>query len=78
VIKVGKPQEFLDCLEVSQGWPDTDCIGFGHVHGDASGGDHKAHELNLLHVEKAFLGFGVQVVLAEMLKYASDMDLMIF
>ena len=33
-IKVGETQECLDCLEVSWGWPDTDCISLGHVHGD--------------------------------------------
>jgi len=41
-IKVGETQEHLDCLEVSWGWPDTDHVSFGCVHGDSSGGDHKA------------------------------------
>jgi len=57
VIEVGEPQDCLDFLEISRGWPDTDSIGLGHVHGDASGGDHEAQELNLLHVEQALLGF---------------------
>ena len=30
-IKVGETQECLDCLEVSWGRPDTDCISFGGV-----------------------------------------------
>ena len=42
MIKVGETQECLDCLEVSWGRPDTDHVSLGHVHGDASGGDHKA------------------------------------
>ena len=28
-IEVGEPQECLDCLEVSWGQPDADCISFG-------------------------------------------------
>ena len=36
-IKVGETQECLDCFEVSQGRPDTDRIGLGGVHRDASG-----------------------------------------
>ena len=42
VIKVGKTQECLDCLEVSRGWPEPNCISLGRIHRDASGGDHKA------------------------------------
>src|SRR5882724_11755083 len=77
-IEVGKPQEHLDCLEISWGWPDADSISLGRVHGDASGGDHEAQELNLLRVEQALLGFQVQVVLAKVLQDASDMNLMLF
>jgi len=77
-IEVGEPQKCLDCFEVGWGWPDTDHVSFGHVHGDASGGDHKAQELNLLHVEQAIFGFGVQVILTKMLQDMSDMNLMIF
>src|SRR5882724_4855966 len=36
-IEVGEPQECLDCLEISQGWPDADSIGLCCVHGDAMG-----------------------------------------
>src|SRR5882724_1264898 len=57
VIEVGKPQECLDCLEISRGRPDADSIGLGCVHGDASGSDPEAQELNLLRVEQALLGF---------------------
>jgi len=78
VIEVFKTYECLDCLEVSQGGPDADSIGFGGVHGDAGGSDHKAQELNLLSVEQALLGFGVQVILAKMLQDTVDMDLVIF
>src|SRR5882724_8353142 len=77
-IGFGEPQECLDCLKISQGWPDADSISFGHVHGDASGSDHEAQELNLLHVEQAFLGFRVQVVLAKALQDTLDMNLMLF
>ena len=77
-IEVGEPQECLDCLEISRGQPDTDRIGLGHVHGDASGGDHEAQELNLLRVEQALLEFRVQVVLAKVLQDASDMNPMLF
>src|SRR5882724_6636289 len=65
MIKVGETQECLDCFEISRGWPDTDRIGLGGVHRDASGGNHKAQELNLLHVEQALFGFGVQVIFAK-------------
>ena len=78
MIEVGEPQESLDCLEVSRGQPDADSISLGGVHGDASGSDHKTQELNLLHVEQALLGFGVQVIFAKMFQDASDMDPMIF
>ena len=57
MIKFGETQECLDCLEVSQGQPDTDHVSLGSVHGDTSGSDHEAQELNLLHVEQALLGF---------------------
>src|SRR5882724_10439386 len=77
-IKVGKTQEGLDCLEVSRGRPDTDHVGLGSVHRDASGGNHKTQELNLLHVEQALLGFEVQVVSAKMFQDTSDVDPMIF
>jgi len=77
-IKVGKPQECLDCLEVSWSWPDADSIGLGHVHGDASGSDHESQELNLLHVEQALLGFRVQVVLVKVLQDTSDVNPMLF
>jgi len=78
VIKVGETQEGLDCLEVSWGRPDTDHIGLGGVHRDASGGNHKTQEFNLLHVEQALLGFGVQVVFVKMFQHVSDVDPMIF
>src|SRR5882724_1835192 len=78
MIEVGEPQECLDCLELSRGRPDTDSIGLGCVHGDASGSDHEAQELNLLHVEQALLGFRVQVVLTKALQDASDMNPMLF
>src|SRR5882724_7288013 len=77
-IEVGEPQKGLDCLEVSRGWPDADCVSFGHVHQDASGGDHKAQELNLLCVEKALLGFRVQVVLAKALQDTLDVNPTLF
>src|SRR5882724_9733430 len=78
VIKVGETQEGLDCLEVSCGRPDTDHVGLGSVHRDASGGNHKTQELNLLCVEQALLRFGVQVVFTKTFQDTSDMDLMIF
>src|SRR5882724_166529 len=78
VIKVGQTQEHLDCLEVSRGQPDTDCISLGGIHGDASGGDHKTQGLNLLCMKQALLQFGVQVILTKALQYTSDMDQMIF
>ena len=31
-IKVGETQEGMDCLEVSRGRPDTDCVSLGGVH----------------------------------------------
>ena len=68
----------MDHFEVSWSWPDTDCIGLGSVHGDASGGNHKTQELNLLHVEQALLGFGVQVILAKALQDTSDVNPMLF
>src|SRR5882724_4310623 len=77
-IKVGKTQECLDCFEVSRGWPDTDHIGLGGVHRDASGSNHKAQELNLLCVKQALFGFGVQVVFVKTFQDALDMDSMIF
>jgi len=77
-IKVGKTQEGLDCLEVGQGRPYADRICFGSVHRDASGGDHKTQELNLLHVEQELLGFGVQVIFTKMFQDTSDVDPMIF
>jgi len=64
----------LDCLEVSKGWPDTDSVCFGSVHGDASGGDHKAQEFDSLSVEQTLFRFGVQIVLTKMLQDALDMD----
>src|SRR5882724_7952599 len=66
-IEVGESQERLDCLEISRGRPDADSISLGHVHGDATGSDHEAQELDLLRVEQALLGFRVQVVLAKAL-----------
>src|SRR5882724_565466 len=77
-IEVGKSQECLDCLEISRGQPDADSISVGHVHGDASGGDHEAQELNLLHVEQALLGFQAQVILAKALQGTSDVNPMLF
>src|SRR5882724_1311388 len=77
-IKVGETQECLDCFEVIQGQPDTDCIGLGGVHRDASGSNHKAQELNLLRVEQALFGFGVQVVFAKTFQDSSDMNPMLF
>ena len=79
-MKVGETQECLDCLEVSRGQPDTDHIGLGSVHGNASGGDHKTQELDLLHMKhmkQALLRFGVQVILTKALQDASHMNLMI-
>ena len=55
-IEVSETSECLDCLEVCQGWPYTDCIGLGYVHGDASGGDHETQEFNLMCVEQAHSG----------------------
>jgi len=78
VVEVGEAQEFLDCFEVGQHQPDTDSIGLGSVHGDASGSDHTAQELNLLSVEQTLLGFGVQVLLMKVLQDMSDMNPMIF
>src|SRR5882724_4040916 len=72
-IKVGETQECLDCFEVSRGRPDTDRIGLGGVHRDASGSNHKAQELNLLHVEQALFGFGVQVIFTKTFQDSSDM-----
>src|SRR5882724_11256416 len=77
-IKVGETQECLDCFEVSRGRPDTDRIGLGGVHRDASGGNHKAQELNLLHVEQALFGFGVQVVFAKTFQDSLDMNPILF
>src|SRR5882724_517277 len=77
-IEVGEPQEHLDCLEISQGWPDADSIGLGRVHGDASGSDHEAQELNLLCVEQALLGFQVQVILSKVLQDMMDVNPMLF
>src|SRR5882724_10394532 len=67
-IEVGESQKCLDCLEISQSRPVADSIILGRVHGDASGGDHEAQELNLLCVEQALLGFRVQVILAKALQ----------
>src|SRR5882672_7622428 len=64
--------------EVSRGRPDADGVSLGSVHGDASGGDHKAQEFDLLSVEKTLFRLGVQVILAQSIQHASDMDLMIF
>jgi len=72
-----KPKNAWTAFEVSQGWPNADSIGFGGVHGDASGGDHKAQEFNLMSVEQTLLGFGVQVIVMKMLQGASDVDLVI-
>src|SRR5882724_2791774 len=77
-IKVGKTQECLDCFEVSRGQPDTDCIGLCGVHRDASGSNHKAQELNLLRVEQALFGFGVQVVFVKTFQDSSGMNPMLF
>src|SRR5882724_4966953 len=77
-IKVGETQECLDCFEVSRGWPDTDHISLGGVHRDASGSNHKAQELNLLRVEQALFGFGVQVIFAKTSQDLSDMNLVLF
>src|SRR5882724_2609556 len=70
-IKVGKTQECLDCLKVSWGWPNTNHISLGSVHGDGSGGDHKSQELNLLCMKQALLRFGVQVILAKVIQDTS-------
>src|SRR5882724_10748594 len=77
-IEVSKPQECLDCLEISWGQPDADSVSLGRVHGDASGSDHKTQELNFLHVEQALLRFGVQVIFAKMFQDALDVGPMIF
>src|SRR5882724_10879385 len=78
MIEVGEAQECLDCFEISQGQPPTDCVGLGSAHGNASGGDHETQELNPLHMKQALLRFGVQVILTKVLQDTSDMDLMIF
>jgi len=65
-------------LRLVWSWPDADSVGLGGVHGDAGGSDHKAQELNLLSVEQALLGFGVQVVLVKSFQDVLDMNLMIF
>src|SRR5882724_7346691 len=77
-IEVDESQKCLDCLEISWGQPVTDSISLGRVHGDASGGDHEAQELDLLCVEQALLGFRVQVVLAKALQDTSDVNPMLF
>ena len=77
-IRVGETQEFLDCLEVSWGQPDTDHVSLGSVHSDARGSDHKAQELDLLSVQQALLGFGMQVILMKTLQDMSDVNPMIF
>jgi len=68
----------MDYLEINQGWPDTDSFSLGSVHGEASGSDHKAQELDLLSVEQTLLGFEVQVILAKMIQDMLDVDLVIF
>src|SRR5882724_10625787 len=77
-IEVGKASERLDCLKIGRSRPGADSVSLGHVHRDASGGDHEAQEFNLLHVEQALLGFGVQVILAKVIQDMSDVNLMLF
>src|SRR5882724_10382107 len=76
-IEIGESQEHLDCLKISRGQPGADSVGLGGVHGDASGSNHKAQELNVLHVEQTLFGFGVQVVFAKTFQDSSDMNPML-
>jgi len=76
--KLAKPKKAWTALRLVGVGQNTDHVGLGSVHRDARGGNHKTQELNLLCVEQALLGFGVQVVFAKTFQDTLDMDPMIF
>ena len=64
-IKVGKPDETSDFVEVFGRGPRGDSFNFGRVHADFTGTDNQFEVLDFGLLEFAFLGPKVQIVLLE-------------
>ena len=66
-IKIGKAKEGLKFFQIARNRPVTDDTTFRRVHRNARGRNDETKVFHRIGVERALLGFGVKVVLAETL-----------